>query len=247
MPVNQVDDLAFCQSKQERRSDNPDFEPSLRLLIEEEKYSLYDVGLMFGRTRERVRQWCEDLEIMTAGPHQRGLCDCRVWNDDLNRFVPVKKSVLKKQALLAKRHSKEVESKELKEGRRARILEVAVELKRRLSRDPTIWEIAEGVVGQQYNRHANNGYLTSMWDGSSVVSTKIKYKALRTALRRVGVMPRAQGGAGHITPPRMRSGLYCKKGHLRAGNQNKRGACRMCRAEHEVIRRAKKAGMYPLT
>ncbi len=35
----------------------PGFADSLRLLVERERYSLTDIGLMFGVSRERARQW----------------------------------------------------------------------------------------------------------------------------------------------------------------------------------------------
>jgi hypothetical protein len=70
------------------RASDPDFVPSLRLLVERERYSLHDIGMMFDVSRERVRQWCERNAIVHPDDW-RGLHMVRVWDDYSHRFVPI--------------------------------------------------------------------------------------------------------------------------------------------------------------
>src|SRR5690348_2321471 len=60
--------------------------PSLKMLIEEQEYSISDVGLMFGVSRERVRQWCVRFGIQQRG-RNRGK-NTRQWNEDKMQFEP---------------------------------------------------------------------------------------------------------------------------------------------------------------
>lgn len=80
------------------RHDDPDFVPSLRLLVERERYSLADIGLMFGVSRERVRQWCQRYQIEHPDPRgRRGLNCLRVWDDAHDRFVPVARGLIARE------------------------------------------------------------------------------------------------------------------------------------------------------
>ncbi len=63
----------------------PGFVASLDLLLNDEKYTLSDVALMFGLSRERIRQYRNKHRIASQG-HQKII---RVWDDTRNRFVPV--------------------------------------------------------------------------------------------------------------------------------------------------------------
>jgi hypothetical protein len=71
----------------------PGFVESLRLLVEREQYSLTDIGLMFGVTREYVRQLCGRNEIVTpprgavSGTKARVV---REWDDERHCFRPVR-------------------------------------------------------------------------------------------------------------------------------------------------------------
>ena len=71
------------------------FVESLRLLVQFEEYSLTDIGMMFGVSRERIRQLCirYDIEVphhgVVSGPTAQVQ---REWDDDQNRFVPVRRA-----------------------------------------------------------------------------------------------------------------------------------------------------------
>lgn len=60
------------------------FRTALGRLTNEHGYSLTDVGIFLGVSRERVRQWVNSAGI----PAKRG-AQKRIWNDDQNRFVTV--------------------------------------------------------------------------------------------------------------------------------------------------------------
>lgn len=60
----------------------PEFVEALFTLLVDEEYSLTDVGLMFGVSRERVRQWAARFEIETIHAGSQ-----RVWNEAEGRFV----------------------------------------------------------------------------------------------------------------------------------------------------------------
>lgn len=87
----------------------PGFVESLRLLVVREQYTDSDIGLMFGVTRERIRQLVSEHQI-AADPsrsqtrtHKR----VRVWDDDANCFRPVGaagRSHLKRRVKDASRH-----------------------------------------------------------------------------------------------------------------------------------------------
>lgn len=70
----------------------PGFVESLRLLVEREKYSLLDIGLMFGITREYVRQLCGRNGIATPPRGNVSGVSARVvreWDDERHCFRPV--------------------------------------------------------------------------------------------------------------------------------------------------------------
>ena len=60
----------------------PEFVEALLTLLVDEEYGLTDVGLMFGVSRERVRQWAERLGIDTIHAGSQ-----RVWDEAEGRFV----------------------------------------------------------------------------------------------------------------------------------------------------------------
>lgn len=76
-------------------ADLPGFAESLRLLVERERYSLTDISLMFGVSRERIRQLAALAGLdtrMVAYP--KGMFAVRVWNDTAHQFEPVSKALL---------------------------------------------------------------------------------------------------------------------------------------------------------
>jgi hypothetical protein len=62
---------------------HPEFEASLREIVGRQQYTLDDVAIMFGLSRERVRSFCWKFKIATQRTHRR-----RVWNDATHEFGP---------------------------------------------------------------------------------------------------------------------------------------------------------------
>lgn len=119
----------------------PGFTESLRLLVNFEQYSLTDIGMMFGVSRERVRQLCARFRIpvpprvpvsgKTAGVR-------RVWDDEAHRFLPVRSTALMDREL-ARLMRRDVRA-EVRAGYRAHIAEAGRTLAARIGRPITARE-----------------------------------------------------------------------------------------------------------
>jgi len=209
------------------RADNPEFVPSLRLLVEREKYCLSDIALMFTVSRERVRQWLKQYEIRyQVKDFPRGLRACRMWNDELNRFFPVSIGKMKKEQT-----SKGVELRmQLKQARwkaqQLHIVETIVELQNKLGRFPTTLEMAE-VLGFQGDPLQAGSFLARSWCGGG--NTQKKYQAFRSALTAAGVEARKSGAAGQVNPRKpYKKRTHCKRNHLMSETRDKWGRCGAC-------------------
>lgn len=82
----------------------PGFAESLRILLDDEQYAMTDVALMFGVSRERLRQLAGKFGL--AAPNTgRGLYSVRIWDDTAHRFRPVAKGVLHRQRPRSKKRA----------------------------------------------------------------------------------------------------------------------------------------------
>lgn len=214
----------------EPRSNDPDFVPSLRLLVEREQYCQVDIGLMLGVCRERVRQWCIKYGIEYPENTPRGLRAYRVWDDSLNRFVPQRRVLVKKEIASKQKLVRREKSWEKLKQRRVLMVAVIIELQKKLGRSPSLPEMARVVVGYPVPRNRAGPLLIAQWGGPR--STKKKYGEFRAALSTAGVRPRLAGGSGHIGPRSPRKGgqrILCKRGHLLAETRDKYNRCAVCK------------------
>lgn len=99
----------------------PGFDESLKLLVEREQYALADIGMMFGVSRERIRQIEARVGAKRIDTHNRGLYCVRVWDDAQHRFVPVQKRVLRRTLAEQKRRSKAEVRRFVREGYRKHV------------------------------------------------------------------------------------------------------------------------------
>jgi transposase len=177
------------------RHADPDFVPSLRLLVQRERYSHHDIALMFGVSRERVRQWCEKYEVAHPdGRSARGLRMTRVWEDASNRFVPVSKRVARAGRQRMHREQRQCALSE----RRDRIVEQVSALRSELGRDPTLKEIAERLVGKPVPSPQAGSLVMHQWGGRT---RRGEYGPAIAALRNAaGIGKRARGEPGHVMP-----------------------------------------------
>ncbi len=225
------------------RASDPDFVPSLVLLLTVEEYSFEDVGLMFGVTRERARQWSLEYNIKAPPQGLRGMRAIRVWDDTRNRFVAGPRGSFYEGERRNRLIVRMQETSKRIQDRRNKIISQAVQLKSILGRDPTLAELGAAFFGRGLKdlKHAAPRF-AGVWGGSS--STRQRYQAFRAALAEQGVIARKAGSAGWVggrssQPPK---NIFCKRGHSAEQNKNKFGTCNICRRWTQKARIARKKG-----
>lgn len=166
----------------------PGFEQSLRLLVADERYSLTDIALMFGVSRERMRQLCERLGIVHPDGKQVGLHCQRVWDDAANRFRPVAKSTIRREgerrASVVRRQSRAA----AREQRRDRIVAVVKELRATLGRNPGWPEIWAGLGYAPIRNPAAS--IIGLWGYTGTRETRVVLVEIR---ERTGLEPMPRG------------------------------------------------------
>lgn len=182
----------------------PGFAESLRLLLVEEEYTLEDVSLMFGVSRERIRQLAEKLGL-TERPQRGGLWCVRVWQDDEHRFRPVRKRILKQVATYTRRSARQQAIKARYTAHWAEAVAELKDLARQLERTPTRAELS-----RRLGLRRNPGYLTAYLFPS-------RQKGYQTSLASLyadaGLTVRGRGSAGHL--PHLFHTTHCRRGHPR--------------------------------
>lgn len=211
---------------------DPAFVPSLRLLVERERYSLEDISMMFGVSRERIRQLCKQHQVVHPdSARRRGLTMVRVWVDALNRFMPMpKESVVRAQRQRASLVRLSAHTKAVAD-RRAHIVEQVRSLAAELGRDPTVGEIATKLSGRPMAGGRAPMYIIAKW-GAPGSTTKERYRRVMAELREAaGIQARPRGFHGAVNRPQ-RSQTHCKRGHLLAETRHPKWKyCRPCVAQ----------------
>lgn len=171
-------------------SEIPGFVSSVRWALQD-GFSLTDVGVMFGVSRERVRQWCEEFEI-ERGKHEGS--QYRLWSDEENRFVPVSQETMYQLAYEYHHDRVDQEQESRRKERRSAQVEAMKKLAKRFGRTPTLSELEEE-YGESWPSIARDwGY--DPQDDSEGSSYSAAYDRLCDAAH---VPRRATGGAGHVT------------------------------------------------
>jgi hypothetical protein len=186
------------------RHADPDFVPSLRLLVERERYSLLDIGLMFGVSRERARQWCVRYGIVHPDSgHARGFFARRIWNDALNRFEPFPTSLLRRDRIAEQRRERNAARARRLSERRSTLIARAVALKAQLGRDPSHQEIAAAVLGHPVERQSAAQKLLNWWCSTATSKNRDErrrqYADMKATLAAAGIRPRPLGTPGHVS------------------------------------------------
>lgn len=125
----------------------PGFVESLRLLVERERYSMTDIALMFGVSRERIRQLFDRYELEYPEGTSRGLNAVRVWDDASHRFRPVSRGSIDQAKRLGARAVKRAKRVARRAEIQQRIVEAVTALRARLGRDPSWWEMWLAIGG----------------------------------------------------------------------------------------------------
>jgi hypothetical protein len=124
--------------------DIPGFVASLRQLVETHDYGHTDVGLMFGVSRERVRQWCKELGIRKK--YQGS--SLRIWDAERGLFVAVEwKDVLEK-ARRKRREARIEKSRALWDRRRQAAVNKVRECGDRIGHAPYLKDVWPGQGGE---------------------------------------------------------------------------------------------------
>lgn len=232
---------------------NPELEPSLRLLLEEQQYSAVDVAAMFGISRERIRQYCERFGIEQRGKN-RGE-HTRVWDDERNTFRPVRPDEYRTAMSAIPRQRKRQEQAARVAARRAKIVAAIHACVARLERTPTaveVWEEVSGTSRDTWPSKTQQGYASGWLTGAWVTYRPRSRKGVMAEIwAAAGVTPRPRGGAGHLNPARRNRRTHCKRGHplegdnIRFLNAGRNRVCRVCdntrRLAQYYRRKAKRA------
>lgn len=227
----------------------PGFAESLRLLITEQGYALTDVALMFGVSRERVRQLCDRLAIPRR--HGQGssaglVAHCRVWDDATHRFVPVPRAAffggLRQHRITTRRAAQVAMMTARHAARMDQAVAVIHALRQSLGRTPTILEVTRG-CGLGFTNPNQAGGALSGWLEPVGASTRVG--VLPALWRAAGVTPRPIGGAGRLTP--RPTPTACRHGHPRTPENWHRypcgtERCRPCETLRRAQRRARARG-----
>ena len=194
------------------RHADPEFVPSLRLLVQRERYSLLDIGLMFGVSRERVRQWVARYGIEhpdSAG--NRGLNCLRCWDDRLNRFLPIPRGVIREEKRRARGDAWRSRLATERKARWNRAVSVLIAERERLGRnDLSQREMAEAIFGRRFEEGEK------LW-GPLLQSlgrrAETRWGSLRATVAR---LRREAGLVDRDTRGEYRKGFratHCKRGH----------------------------------
>lgn len=179
------------------RHADPDFVPSLRLLVERERYSITDIALMFGVSRERVRQWCARHGIDNPNGWRVGLNCIRMWDDDANCFVAVPISDLRRVEAERRRISRKAALAARRAKRRESAIAAVRALYEKLGRELTAVEMAEAI----YRHPVPQKSAMPLIGGAMGLDEQGKYRpgSIRELREAVGMERRPAGARGHLT------------------------------------------------
>ena len=175
----------------------PGFRSSLNSLIQQ-GYGQDDISLMFGVSRERVRQYLKMIGVRSIAGQNGG----RRWNDRLRRFDPIPWSVHPESTSMRAR-TQRLERRKAKESRRHErrqtLIKELTALGIHLGRDPRLKEVASsfGKVWQS---------LVSPFRDRGMTQSAALHRWFRLA----GLTVSEVGGQGHLChDPNL-----CRKGHV---------------------------------
>jgi hypothetical protein len=179
--------------------DIPGFAESLRILLVEERYTCSEVGMMFGVSRERVRQWRRALGIAPErGPWTR------VWVEADQRFRPIGRRGERREKqphVAARIADRLVQRREDAAARRVAVLDAGKTLYAELGRAPLWREIASRASGRVVPAEQAGGCMENIWVGAH---RKVRGMGaeIRAAFAAIGVPLAPRGQHGHLNDGR---------------------------------------------
>lgn len=184
-------------------TDLPGFAESLRLLVEEERYTLTDVAMMFDVSRERIRQLAERFAINVQWGEGRGLYATRLWDDEKHRFRPVSNVRLRTRATFDRALARGAALHRIRHERLAFAIPILHALQDQLGRSPTWGEMAEALgVAPAADSFAPSRMLSWLKVPTTMDTRSARKGARRRSVawfwKAVGMTPRPRGGPGHL-------------------------------------------------
>ncbi len=174
----------------------PGFVDSLRLLLVDERYAAIDVALMFGVSRERIRQLCFTHGIKQPLRWKSGLHATRLWDDATNRFRPVENRILRLERLQQRRGERLRTRVSARAARRRKIVEKIVSLSTSLNREPTWKEIGQALGLSSNNPTSYCQLVLNQWTNGY----RNAARSIIEIRRATGLKGRRAGNPGHINP-----------------------------------------------
>lgn len=164
----------------------PGFVESVRILLIEERYAATDVALMFGVSRERIRQL-----IVRAGievpDYPRGLRARRVWDDEANRFRPVPLGEIREVERAERWAERRLIRERVREGYRAHVIAALTAFARSVDRPVTASEAWYAVSGRWQQNGAIIQMLQVMRGGGAWRTPGAYAEAMADLARRTGI------------------------------------------------------------
>lgn len=156
-------------------------------------YGLTDIGVMFGVSRERVRQIANKLDI----PRTHGTKH-RVWDESLGRFRAYERREWAEYQRLQKKAKRRRLYRDRRERERGKQVDAVRALHKGLGRTPTVGEVARRCGTQTMRLYVAWGYNARR----PSVTPKVASRALYAA---AGLKPRPPGTGGQLVQPWPRS------------------------------------------
>lgn len=230
------------------RHDNPEFVPSLRLLVCREEYSLTDIGLIFGVSRERVRQWCVKYRIEhpagRLGPMTgHGQTFRRMWDSSSNRFRPIRVRDINRARQERKTAARIDDLRARQSVRRERIIRTVRNLAATLGRPPGVQELGRALTHGRKPEHQLAPIIVGMW-GS--VRGPRKLRQIENEIERltgIRIGKYRMRGAPRVNPNRLKP--FCPNGHdMAVTPRYPSGGCVACAKERGRRQSAERMAAY---
>ena len=204
----------------------PGFVESVRLLVAREQYCATDVALMFGVSRERIRQLIAKHHI-PIHHYPKGLKATRLWDDHNHRFYPVSRGAVTQETTRAITQARKAAHRRKYLARWANAAAVLRELAEELGHTPCQRELAK-----RLDLNPNPSSLHHHLLGSTKAGGNIWRLWLDAGLiRGISHRPRTS---------------HCKHGHPRTReNVTNRGSCRACKRAYENARYQRRKARTP--
>lgn len=170
-----------------RRHRTEDLRNGIASLLEEHGYTMTDVSVMLGLTRERVRQFVARWGLVVGSKYTTAY---RVWDDEANRFRPVAVAEYQRVERQKRTQARARWRRDRQRAMADRLWALAGEL----GYTPTVGEFATAWFGREMPSNFIGPSVHEAWDTQRRTTAAASTKALYEA---AGLTVRASGSPGH--------------------------------------------------